>query len=323
MIQIDSVTWLMPILNGMPYLPMALESVRSQTCGLAQLLVWDNGSTDGTLELLNEWIPHKIPGRVFRDQPLSLGLSLRALVEQAQTPFCARMDADDISLPTRLERQLSHLVEHPEMAANATDYYRVDENTKIAVGYPWFPHTYTDILHGLLFACRFSHPTVLFRRQAVLDVGSFRDEGTSEAPYWPEDYDLWQRLFARHKTELLPDRLLLYRHQSKSLSQKEIRLNRNREGRARVFAANAAVFAGINDMRQAKRLYLRDLPFSLPTLWRISTHLSSMDGVSVKRRWRMRSFLDAAAMLTSSSDFVTRTWISAMRRVSPPIETAL
>jgi len=311
----EKVTWLMPILNGMPYLPEALESLRTQTYGKAEVLVWDNGSTDGTLEVLDQWIPHKIPGRVYRDRPLSLGLSLRALVEEARTPLCARMDADDISLPTRLERQVAHLEAHPEMAANCTDYIRVDEQLKPSLGHPWHPRSYTDILHGLLFACRFSHPSVLFRRDKVLDVGSFQDNSVPDAPYWPEDYDLWQRLFSRHKGVMLADRLLLYRHQSNSLSQNEMRLKRNREGRARVFTANAAQFAGIDQPHVARQLYLKQLPVALPVLHQINVHLSQFDGISTSQRWYMRSFLDSVLNLCSSKDFVTRAWIKALRRL--------
>jgi len=311
----DKVTWLMPILNGMPYLPEALESLRTQTYGKAEVLVWDNGSTDGTLEVLDQWIPHKIPGRVYRDRPLSLGLSLRALVEEAKTPLCARMDADDISLPTRLERQVAHLEEHPDIVANCTDYIRVDEKLKPALGYPWFPRTYTDILHGLLFACRYSHPTVIFRRDKVLEVGNFRDNSVAEAPYWPEDYDLWQRLFARHKGVMLADRLLLYRHQSNSLSQNEMRLKRNREGRARVFTANAAEFAGIDQPAVARKLYLKELRVALPVLHQIASHMTKLDGVPAGRRWRMRSFQDSAVNLSSPSDLVTRAWVKALRRL--------
>jgi len=309
------VTWLLPILNGMPYLPAALESLRTQTFTDAEILVWDNGSTDGTLEVLDQWIPHRLPGRVYRDRPLSLGLSLRAMVEEAKSPLCARMDADDISLPTRLERQVAHLEAHPEMAANATDYFRVDEQLQPALGYPWFPHSYTDILHGLLFACRYSHPSVLFRRQAVLDVGNFCDQGVPEAPYWPEDYDLWQRLFSYHKGVMLPDRLLLYRHQSQSLTQREMRLQRNREGRTRVFMANAAVFAGIDEPQVARQLYRRELPKALTVLHQIASHLTRRDGVSAAQRWRMRSFQDSASMLTAPSDLLTRAWIYTMRRL--------
>jgi glycosyltransferase involved in cell wall biosynthesis len=293
----NKVTWLMPILNGMPYLPEALESLRTQTYGKAEVLVWDNGSTDGTLEVLDQWIPHKIPGRVYRDRPLSLGLSLRALVEEAKTPLCARMDADDISLPTRLERQIAHLEAHPEMAANCTDYIRVDEQLKPSLGHPWHPRSYTDILHGLLFACRFSHPSVLFWRDKVLDVGSFQDNSVPEAPYWPEDYDLW----------------LLYRHQSNSLSQNEMRLNRNREGRARVFTANAAQFAGIDQPQVARQLYLKQLPVALPVLHQINVYLSTIDGIPPWQRWYMRSFLDSVLNLCSSEDIVTRAWIKAFR----------
>ncbi len=149
----------------------------------------------------------------------------------------------------------------------------------------------------------------------MLEVGNFYDHGTPEAPYWPEDYDLWQRLFSRHKGVLLPERLLLYRHQPQSLTQRETRLKRNREGRTRVFTANAAEFAGIDQPAVARSLYRRELPTALPVLHRIARHLTKRDSVSAASRWRMRSFHESAAMLTSPSDIITRGWIYAMRRL--------
>ena len=54
-----SVTWLLPVKNGMPYLPETLASIAAQTCGDYQVLAWDNGSTDTTIEELRSWIPSR------------------------------------------------------------------------------------------------------------------------------------------------------------------------------------------------------------------------------------------------------------------------
>lgn len=106
------VTWLMSVRNGMPYVSETLASIAAQTYANHKILVWDDCSTDGTLEVLRKWVPDCIPGHIFAGHSLRLGPSLAFLVEQADTELCARIDADDISLPDRLEKQVAFLAAH-------------------------------------------------------------------------------------------------------------------------------------------------------------------------------------------------------------------
>jgi len=301
----------MPVLNGMPYLPETLESMRAQTFKDSEVLVWDNGSTDGTLEVLREWIPNRLPGRVITGRPLSLGNSLAGLVQESRTHYCIRVDADDISLPVRLERQFTHLESHPDEALNSTSFVRVSETGQPLNGRRWFPHSYTDILHELLLASRLSHPCTMFRRQAVLDVGNYRDLSDTNHQYWPEDYDLWQRLLSSHKGVAITDRLVLYRHQTKSLTFKQSQAGRQSSGRHAVFVENAPLFTGLSK-EEARLLYSRTAPFALASLHRIAAHFSLRDGLSAMERWSNRSFLSSASHLTGSRDLLTRAWIALM-----------
>lgn len=308
-----AVTWIMPILNGMPFLPATLESIERQTFKDFEVLVWDNGSTDGTLEVLREWIPNRLPGRIITGRPLSLGLSLRGLVEEARTPYCIRVDADDISLPPRLERQFTYLEANPGHAIVSTDCLRIGEDGMPVYGHPWYPFAFTDILHGLLVSSYYSHPCCMFRREAVLEAGNYRDLSTPEAGYWPEDYDLWMRLFTRHRGEMLHDRLVLYRHQNNSLSSRERKADRNPQGRLRVFVENAEVFAGIPDKALATRLRRRELRFALPVLHRIARHLGRFDGVPAGQRWHSPSFQRSVGAMLSPKDLATRAWVRLFR----------
>ena len=83
------VTWLLPIKDGMPFLPETLASIEAQTYQDWEVLAWDNGSTDGTIQELKRWIPSRLPGRVVTDCPLGLGLSLAQMVLRADTELCA------------------------------------------------------------------------------------------------------------------------------------------------------------------------------------------------------------------------------------------
>ena len=127
----DRVTWLIPVLNGMPYLPETLASIEAQTYKNWEVLVWDNGSTDGTLEELAKWIPDRLPGKIFTGEPHGVGGSLKRLVEECQTEFCARIDADDINFPERLEKQVAFLQAHPEVAILGSQMKYIDGNGNI------------------------------------------------------------------------------------------------------------------------------------------------------------------------------------------------
>jgi glycosyltransferase involved in cell wall biosynthesis len=83
------VNWLIPVRNGMPYLPETLTSIENQTYQGWGVLVWDDGSTDGTMEELKKWIPHRLPGQIMSGAPLGVGGALAKLVEASQTEYCA------------------------------------------------------------------------------------------------------------------------------------------------------------------------------------------------------------------------------------------
>jgi glycosyltransferase involved in cell wall biosynthesis len=201
----EQVTWLMPIRNGMPYLPEALASIEAQTYRNWEILVWDNGSTDGTLEELRHWIPSRLPGRVIHDNPLSLGDSLAKLVETAQTELCARIDADDINYPTRLEQQVALMRERPNVAVVGTDIEFIDEKGCLIPGAWKQQYSDAEIRWRVRWECPFGHPTVMFRRSVVRLAGNYRDW----MPY--EDHDLWLRMARIGEMANLPVVLVKYR----------------------------------------------------------------------------------------------------------------
>ena len=117
-----AVTLLMPVFNGMPFLPETLESIERQDYKNWEIIVWDNGSTDGTLEELHRWIPTRLPGRVISGEPLKLGPSFARLVEAARSELCARIDADDVMFPKRLTMQVAFMQEHPEVGVSVPKF---------------------------------------------------------------------------------------------------------------------------------------------------------------------------------------------------------
>lgn len=305
----------MPVLNGASHLQEALLSLENQTFRDFELLVWDNGSTDGTIEILRNWIPTRLPGHVFQGEPLSLGHSLGRLVEVAQNELCARMDADDICQPERLLKQLSYLKEHPKLTLIGTDRQCIDMDGRVIDAGTSLPYEPSDILHSTLIGPRILHPTVLFKRAAVLGVGNYQDHSTSEHPYWSEDYDLWMRLQTVGLTATMPDKLLLYRINPTGVTQKAMREKRAAVARRMVWERCAASFTGL-PVCKALKMHDRECSFLLPLALRISKRFSDLDNVSTVRRIFNPWFILAVEKYTNRQDYGTRLWLRTIRALS-------
>jgi len=199
------ITWLLPVKNAMPYLTQTLASIEAQSYPHGQVLAWDNGSSDGSVQELRRWIPRRLPGRVIADKPMGLGACLAQMVEQARTPLCARVDGDDVNLPNRLEKQVAFMANHPQVAVVGTDIQFIDEHGTDRPG-AWSVATDdADVRWRLRFCNALNHPTVVFRRSAILAAGNYRDIMPGQ------DYDLWVRVAQSAAMANLPDRLVRYR----------------------------------------------------------------------------------------------------------------
>lgn len=309
---------IIPVLNGAPFIEEMLLSLEQQTLRDFDVLVWDNGSTDGTLEILDRWLPSRLPGRVFRGQSLSLGLSLRRLVEVAPTELCARMDADDICHPERFRLQLDFLRQHPGLSLVGTDRDCIDMAGNPVEGASKLPYAPSDVLHATLVGPRIWHPTVLFKRSAILEAGNYQDLSTPDEPYWSEDYDMWMRLQTHHLAATMPDRLLRYRINPDGVTQKAMKEKRAALARRRVWELHAPAFTGL-PQATALKLHDRASPFALPALWRMACHFRRLDGLAASTRMRLPSFLDAAEKLIGRRDLASRVWLKAGRALRRPL----
>jgi len=204
------VTWIMPVRNGMPFISKTLESIAAQTYRQHRLIVWDNGSTDGTQDELRRWVPERIAGELVLDSPLPLGPSRAALVERAQTELIACIDADDLNRPTRLERQVERMLEAPELVALGAVPDIIDEAGRVL--HDWaYPVEDAEIRWRSHWQASLIASAVMFRRGAVLAAGNYRD-------IFSEDLDLWLRLARLGRMENLADRLVLYRRHAGNMT---------------------------------------------------------------------------------------------------------
>ena len=204
------VTWLLSAKNGMPHLPYALLSIVAQSYKNAEILARDDGSTDGTLEELHRWIPSRMPGRVYAGPAWGAGASLAFLVNECTTELCAVMDADDVSHPDRVEKQVNYMVAHPNASALGTWVNIIGEDG-IGTEQTWdCPTSDAQARWRTRWMSGLNHPSVMLRRSAVLAAGNYSNLPRSL------DSELWIRLCITGEICNLPEPLLLYRRHDTS-----------------------------------------------------------------------------------------------------------
>lgn len=202
----------MPVHNAGPYLAGSVESILTQTFTDFELVALDDASTDGSAGLLRDWAKRDQRIRVV-ESSIRLGMvgSADRVVREARAPVCARMDADDVSRPTRLATQWEVLEANPDACLVGSLWEGID-----AAGRLVRPQDRWRLVRRSSFA-PFPHGSIMFRREAFDAVGGYRAACT----YW-EDLDLYLRMAARGRVLVVPASLYCYRFHAGSVLGGEI-----------------------------------------------------------------------------------------------------
>jgi glycosyltransferase involved in cell wall biosynthesis len=206
-----SVSVVLPVRDGERFVREAVESVLAQTYADLELIVVDDGSADGTPEILRGFRDQRL--RVLRQEPSGLVAALRRGVAEARSPLVARMDADDVSEPTRLERQVELLARRPRVGMVATWTAVIDEEGR-ELRREVLPSAHEDLARRLLLRNPFQHGSVVVRRDALEAAGGYRDDYGAN-----EDYDLWRRLARSWELACVPEVLYRYRVHAGAVTQ--------------------------------------------------------------------------------------------------------
>ena len=203
------------------FVPAAVASVLRQTERDLELVVVDDGSTDRTPELLRAFTdPRLVVGR--NDEQLGLAASLNRALDLASGRYMARLDADDVALPRRLERQLALLRGHTAIAVAGSAALELDENDRVGrllelpagtAAVRWHAH----------FGSPFLHPSVIVDRQVLEREGLRYETRFAES----EDFELWSRLLDVADGANLADPLILYRVHAGQATQRRSELQRS------------------------------------------------------------------------------------------------
>ena len=209
------VSVVIPVYNAARFLNAAIDSILSQTYHDFEVIAVDDGSTDPSGDILADYAARDSRIKVISRRNTGIVGALNDGIAVARGNLIARMDADDISLPQRLERQVAYLTDHPECVAVGTDVLYTDpEGAPLVRHHPAEQHD--GILEQLLNGNggALIHPTIMVRRHSLDEAGGYR-----ERYQWIEDFDLYLRLSEKGRLANLPAVHLHYRQHLSSVNK--------------------------------------------------------------------------------------------------------
>ncbi len=206
------VSVLMPVHNAERYVAEATESILAQSFADFEFLIIDDGSTDGSLAILQQYAARDPRIRLSSRPNTGYVTALNEMLRVARGEFIARMDADDISMPERFERQVEFLCNNPTHIAIGTLVTLIDpDGDPLCDFLSATEHEEIDQAHMNGHGGAIAHPSLMIRRVVLLDMAGYSTE------FYPaEDTDLFLRLAERGRLSNVPEILLKYRRHFES-----------------------------------------------------------------------------------------------------------
>ena len=226
---------LMSVYNAAATLEDTLQSLQAQTMNDFEVVAVDDGSTDATRQILTTWQKSFPSLRLIAAVHRGLIPALNEGLSLCRGPLVARMDADDLAHPQRLEKQAQLLQQRPDISVVGSlvkTFPREDVGQGLLIYEDWLNQlvSHEDIAREIFIESPLANPSAMVRRQEILDLGGYCEHG------WPEDYDLWLRYFvAGRRFAKVPEVLLCWREHPGRVTHTDSRYSVENFLRAKAF----------------------------------------------------------------------------------------
>ncbi|MBN2570453.1 MAG: glycosyltransferase family 2 protein [Deltaproteobacteria bacterium] len=209
--QLPKVSIIMCIYNGGKYVREAVDSILNQTFTDFEFIIINDGSKDKTKEILESYADARI--KIHHQENIGLTKSLNRALSFTRGKYIARQDADDVSMPLRIEEQVKCLDSNRDVVLVGTGFVKIDESgaEKLVC---MLPENDTMIRWKLLFDNCFCHTSVMVRASTIYNNKLFYDEKIKKA----QDYDLWSRLLCHGKGYNIQKPFVKYRIHNAQIS---------------------------------------------------------------------------------------------------------
>lgn len=202
---------IMPVYNGEKYLKEAIESILSQIFRDFEFIIINDGSTDKTLEIIQSFSDPRI--KLISQENKGIIYSLNRGITESRGKYIARMDADDISLPKRFEKQYKFLENNQEYGIIGATFLIINEGNQIA-GVNAVLLDDEDLKKEIIVETTFGHGTVMMKKSILNVIGYYNPKALHA-----EDFDLWTRFAEKSKMANLPEALYLWRDNPQGISR--------------------------------------------------------------------------------------------------------
>ncbi len=204
----------MPVFNSEKYLAESIESILNQSFTNFELIIVNDGSTDKSANIIKNYLSDNRLVFIDRKENKKLVYTLNEGLKNVQGKYIARMDADDISLPERFEKQYEFLQKNPDIMLVGSSY--ISFNEKNEQNLHTHPKNPVEIAYRFISNTYFCHPSVMFRSQIIGIIGDYKNV---EA----EDFHFFSKVVCQFPCSNLNIPLILYRvHDSnRSLTHKK------------------------------------------------------------------------------------------------------
>ena len=201
-----AISVIMTAYNTEKYIKEAIESILNQTFKDFEFIIVDDGSTDNTRLIIEEYAKKDRRIKIlYNKKNLGIVKSLNKAIAIAKGKYIARMDSDDVSKLNRLEKQFVFMESNPKVGVCGTNFILINEKGKI-IGWKSFPETNEKCKKAFFFRNPFGHYTVMIRKECFDIFGYYNNDFL-----YAEDLELWMRFGQKYKLYNLQKYLVYYR----------------------------------------------------------------------------------------------------------------